>query len=249
MSGWAIPEEKADLIINELVKERDNFFQEKNKFLATYDDTLNDWIAKHAEWGNIIRESVVGSDYVRARLDFRWQMYKVSPLFEHKDMNAVLEAGLAEEVTNLGGTLFDEVSKSADEIWRKVYAGKVEVTHKALSPLKTLHAKLTGLSFVEPHVAPVADIIQTAITRIPPRGNITGADLFMLQGLVCLLRDTPELVLHAQKVIEGHQPASILDNLVPASEKAPWETSPDTVLPEIIPPAAAKPVIESMGLW
>ena len=54
-------------------------------------------------------------------MDFRWQLYKVAPLEQHTDNTAVLEAGLAEEVQGLGGTLFDEVAKSADDIWRRVY--------------------------------------------------------------------------------------------------------------------------------
>ena len=102
---------------------------------------------------------------------------------------------MAEEVSGLGGTLFSEVARSAEEIWRRVYEGKTEVTHKALSPLRTLHGKLTGMSFVEPHVAPVTDIIQAALKRIPVKGNITGPDLLMLQGLVCLLRDSAVLAV------------------------------------------------------
>jgi len=84
-------------------------------------------LRKHHQWGEIIRNSLVGPDYVRARMDFRWQLYKVAPLEQHADNTAVLEAGLAEEVQGLGGTLFDEVAKSADDIWRRVYHGKTEV--------------------------------------------------------------------------------------------------------------------------
>ena len=139
------------------------------------------------------------------------QLYKVAPLECHADENAVLEAGLADEVTGLGGTLFAEVAKSAQEIWRRVYMGKTEVIHKALSPHRTLYGKLVGLSFVEPHVAPVADIIKAAFGRMPAKGTITGTDLFLLQGLICLLSDSEALVLHAQKPIEGYGPATVLD--------------------------------------
>ena len=214
MSGWAIPEEKAGEIVQELLNIRTEFQKEKEAFLADYDQNIQGWIEKHHQWGEIIRNSLVGPDYVRARMDFRWQLYKVAPLEQHTDNTAVLEAGLAEEVQGLGGTLFDEVAKSADDIWRKVYHGKTEVTHKALSPLRTLHAKLTGLSFVEPHVAPVADIVQAALLRMPKKGNITGTDLLLLQGLVCLLKDSTALVGHAQKVIEGYGPAFVLDALL-----------------------------------
>ena len=158
------------------------------------------------------------------------------------------------------------MARSADEIWRRGYEGKTEVTHKALSPLRTLHGKLTGLSFVEPHVAPVADIIQTALKRIPVKGNITGPDLLMLQGLVCLLRDSGSLVLHAQKLIEGYGPATVLDallagagsttsgepsgadNIVDGQEDNVDSPDDAPILPDILP-ATPNPEIPSMGLW
>ena len=142
-------------------------------------------------------------------MDFKWQMFKVSPLMEHDNEQAVLQSGLAEEVIGLGGTLFGEIAKTADDIWHRVYEGVTSVTHKALSPLRTLHKKLVGLSFVEPHVAPIADIIDTALNRMPPKGNIVGADLLLLQSLVCQLRDSDALLIQAQSLIDGNKPASV----------------------------------------
>ena len=49
---------------------------------------------------------------------------------------------------------------------------------------------------------------------MPKKGNITGTDLLLLQGLVCLLKDSVALVGHAQKVIEGYGPAFVLDALL-----------------------------------
>lgn len=268
MSGWAIPEDKAADIVKELLAIRDEFQVAKTQFLVEYDQIIQDWIAKHAEWGNIIASSVVSPDYVRARMDFRWQMYKVAPLMQHKEEEAVLHAGLTEEVENLGNTLFDEVSRTANDIWNRVYSGKTEVTHKALSPLRTLHSKLMGLSFVEPHVVPVADIIHMALARIPRKGNITGPDLLTLQGLVCLLRDTPALMAHAQRVINGYGPATVLDALLAnvqnlmastpqnsASEMDENESmdiaddAPDFAPIPAMPPRPVAAHIPSMGLW
>ena len=217
MCGWAIPEEQTGEIVNELVKIRHEFYDAKEDFLNDYDRSIQAWIAKHSQWGDIIRNSTVGPDYVRARMDFRWQIFKVAPLMSHADQTAVLEGGLAEEVTNLGSTLFGEIAHAADEMWRRVFQGRSEVTHKALSPLRTLHQKLTGLSFVEPHVAPVADIIQMAIKRMPAKGNITGPELLLLQGLVCMLRDRESLLTQAHTLMEGYGPASVLDGLLNGS--------------------------------
>ena len=263
MSGWAIPEEKAGEIVQELLSIRSDFQKEKEIFLADYDQNVQAWIEKHHQWGEIIRNSTVGPDYVRNRMDFRWQLYKVAPLEQHNDNTAVLEAGLAEEVQGLGGTLFGEVAKSAEDIWRRVYHGRTEVTHKALSPLRTLYAKLTGLSFVEPHVAPVADIVQAALLRMPKKGNITGPDLLLLQGLVCLLKDSSALVGHAQKIIEGYEPNFVLDALLAGPGSIPeidgftaqLDSSLDEddmpVLPDIAGEGSALPhaSIPSLGLW
>ena len=256
MSGWAIPEDKAADIVRELCVIREEYQAATEQFLTEYDQTIQDWIAKHAEWGAIIAGSVVSPAYVRARMGFRWQMYKVAPLEKHEDGDAVLHAGLTEEVENLGSTLFSEVSRTADEIWNRVYAGKTEVTHKALSPLRTLHAKLMGLSFVEPHIAPVAEIVNMAMQRMPKKGNITGNDLLTLQGVVCLLRDTRALLLHAGRIINGNGPATVLDSVLAGAqgtavapsesvEEADEADEPQFDMPSL-PPSAQIP---SMGLW
>ena len=243
MSGWAIPEDKAGDIIKELICIRDDFLKEKELFLADYDQSIENWINRHCKWGDIIRESTVGSDYVRSRMGFSWQLYRVSPLMDHAAPEAVAESGLNEEVEGLAGTLFDEIARSADETWNRVYAGKTEVTHKALSPLRTLQQKLSGLTFINPHVSPVVDIIQMAFNRIPKKGNITGADLVMLQGLVCLLRDPDALITHAEKLIEGYGPASVLDAITAPVVQA----LPIPELPKVLPVTHAN--LPNVGLW
>lgn len=212
LGGWGIPEEKAPALVEELDRIRAEFLAARDTFLTRYDDAVRDWIARHGEWERIIADSTVSADYVRSRMGFRWQVYRIVPPTPG-DVEPVAQ-GLAEEVRGLGRTLFDEVAKAATEAWHKCYAGRSEVTHKALSPLRTIHQKLAGLSFVEPRVAPVADLIGTAFANLPKRGRIQGASLLMLQGLVALLRDPSALMEHGQRIIEGHRPADLLDALL-----------------------------------
>ena len=257
MGGWAIPEAKAGQIVHELMDIRDAFFEAKKNFLADYDRAIQAWVEKHDSWGDIIRNSTVSSAYVDARIDFRWQMYKVAPIMQHADTSVVLEAGLAEEVTNLGNTLFAEIAKEASDIWKRVYDGKTEVTHKALSPLRTLHSKLVGLAFVEPHVMPAADIIKAALDRMPTKkGNIGGADLLLLQGVVSMLRDPDTLFEHAHKILAGDAPASVLADLSGSSsveqiaEVAP--SQPEQAVPTVAPSPTPSPTsiaVPSFGLW
>ena len=82
-----------------------------------------------------------------------------------------------------------------------------------------------------------------AFSRIPKKGNITGADLVMLQGVVCLLRDPNALIAHAERVIEGYGPASVLD----AVTSPLMQAIPAPELPEVLPVSHAN--LPNVGLW
>ena len=244
LGGWAIPEKLAGDITTELGQIQDDFNAAKEAFLASYDQSVRDWIDKHAGWEKIIADSTVSADYVRSRMGFAWKVYRIVP----PDPSDTITAGLAEEVESLGQTLFGEVSKAATEAWHKCFAGKTEITRKALSPLRTIHQKLTGLSFVEPRVAPVAELIETAFESLPKRGRIDGANLLMLQGLVSLLRDADGLVEHGQMVIDGTTSKDVLGLLLVKDEiREPVPVPEDTTQIRITPPVQA--VLPNCGLW
>ncbi len=253
LGGWAIPESQADAIVTELEQILQDFNAAKEDFLSRYNESVRDWIAKHAGWEQIIADSTVSADYVRSRMGFIWRLYRIVP---PDPADPVME-GLKDEVVSLGQTLFGEVSKAATEAWHKCFAGKTEITRKALSPLRTIHQKLSGLSFVEPRVSPVADLIHTAFEHLPRRGRIEGANLLMLQGLVSLLRDTDALVEHGQKIMDGTTSKDLLSLLVEGQGEMPEldvQDEADIVaavddLPPIFPDIPMQPVMPNCGLW
>ncbi|WP_419788114.1 DUF3150 domain-containing protein [Pseudodesulfovibrio sp.] len=243
LGGWGIPEDKADEIVPELTAIKEDFLNAKEQFLNRYDQAVKDWIDQHPGWERLIGSSSVSADYVRNRLAFRWQFFKLLPPTDN-----VVGHGLQNEVSELGGTLFGEVAKTAADTWQRCFEGKDKVTHKALSPLRSIYAKLSGLSFVEPRVVPVVDLLDTAFNRMPKRGHIQGSELLILQGVVSLLRDPMTLVAHGQKILDGQDAADILSDLVA-------DTIPGG--PKEIPSATAGFVsepkrehqIDSQGLW
>ncbi len=223
-----------------LLKLRDEFLLAKDAFLNTYDQVIQEWVDKHPGWERLIAGSPVSADQVRKRLGFNWQLYKVA---DPGTQDAASE-NLVSEVEALGKTLFGEVASEAKNIWHKVYAGRTEVSHKALSPLRKLHSKLAGLSFVEPRVAPVADLIAAAMNSMPKKGFINGPHLVLIQGLVALLRDPGALLEHGQKVIDGHNPDQILNSL--ARTASPEEDEATCPLP---PSIGGPQFVDSLGLW
>lgn len=245
LSGWAVPLSQVTTITDELVCIRDAFNQAKETFLQQYEHSIEDWIAAHPQWGSIIANSIVSEEYVRSRLDFRWQLFQI----QAPETGPSQVDNLAEDINHLGTTLFDEIAKTATDTWQRCYAGKTEVTRKALSPLKTMHNKLQGLTFVEPRIAPVAELLETAFLSIPKRGAITGNTLIMLQGLVMLLQHPQTLLEHGQMILEGRKDShAVLQSLLePAADHDHINSHNNSA--EELTPVIHTPIIESHGLW
>jgi len=200
---------------------------------------------------------------VRLRLDFCWQMFQVQA--PRNTSPNQTEDGLYKDITHLGDTLpsllFGEVGKAATDAWQRCYVGKTEVTRKALSPLKTIYDKLMGLTFIEPRVEPIAELLLTAFHSMPKRGPICGTALIMLQGLVSLLQNPQALLEHGQMILDGRKNTQgILESLVlqefatevnltedlASQENTPQENVPDEPL---FDEAFVPLVIDSHGLW
>ncbi|MDD4456714.1 MAG: DUF3150 domain-containing protein [Syntrophotalea acetylenica] len=243
LGGWAIPETKADTVVDDLTVIRDEFLTAKEQFLSHYDQAVQNWISQHPGWEQLIGGSPVSADYVRNRLGFKWQIFKLQP-----PKDDAVHQGLQEEVSDLGDTLYGEVAKAATDTWQRCFEGKDKVTHKALSPLRSIHDKLAGLSFVEPRVVPLVDLLDTAFNRMPGRGYIEGSALVLLQGVVSLLRDPATLVAHGQKILEGKDASDILTGLL--TGRNPTGSQKEVQEPaEIVPEKVQQPAIDSHGLW
>ncbi|MBG0789907.1 MAG: DUF3150 domain-containing protein [Desulfovibrionaceae bacterium] len=243
LGGWAIPETIADDVVAELTLIRDDFLAAKQQFLSRYDEAVRDWINQHPGWEQLIGRSTVSADYVRSRIGFKWQLFKLLP-----PTDDAVHQGLQDEIKELGGTLFGEVAKAATDAWNRCFEGKDKVTHKALSPLRSIHKKLAGLSFVEPRVVPVVDLLDTAFGRIPKRGYIRGSELVMLQGVVSMLRDPATLVAHGQKILEGKDAGDILAGLVADAIPPMPEDKPVARVKHVADPVPQH-AIDSHGLW
>ena len=131
------------------------------------------------------------------------------------------------------------------EIWKKVFEGKTEVTHKALSPLKTMRNKLAGLSFIDPNVEPAVSMIDTALGNMPKRGNLSGNALLTLQGLVCLLKDKEALIQQTQALLATPTEENLLDDLLQGFQ----QEAPVLNLPPEHSYIPSSPRLDSLGLW
>ena len=243
LGGWAIPEANAAEIVKGLDLIAEEFKIAKDKFIKNYDQAVQNWIKENPGWEKIIATSVVNADYVASRIAFNWQVFKVvNPTGRKK---ALLETGLQSEVSNLGGTLFGEIARTAQEAFKRSFNGKSMITRKALSPLKGIQQKLSDLSFIEPKVAPVVSLIENAIARIPGRGAIQGSDLLMLQGLLTMISAPQSMALYGQEVIESRTNENIVLDSLRQDNSTPEQNSKKKKKQAKNPSSK----LESYGLW
>ena len=150
MSGWAIPEDKAGDIIKELIGIRDEFLKEKDAFLADYDQSIENWINKHTKWASIIRESTVGSEYVRSRMGFSWQLYRVAPLMDHAVPIQIIEGtGFQSDEDLEAVRIGDTLGTQRGQIFRRKFRAAEVFQHHLLTGGPEIDVEIQGKKVVE----------------------------------------------------------------------------------------------------
>jgi len=176
--GYAIPRDKAQLVIKELKRLKEEFLTAKNCFLGIYEEEVEKWIASNpTEWAPIIRSSIDFSCHINKSISFNYAALDV------KAPDEIGENGLDDEVSSLYGQLCHEVRFAASRAYEYSFVGKQEVTQKALRPIRTIRSKLEGLAFLDPSIGETIKTIDDTLSKLP-KGAIKGTDLNMVAGLL-----------------------------------------------------------------
>jgi hypothetical protein len=178
-NGYAVPRESVDELSRELKRLKEQFETAKADFLQVYEQEVANWIDSNPpEWASIIRSEVDSPSQINKAISFNYAALDV------KAPADVSDNGLDEEVNSLYGQLCQEVRFAARRAYEYTFIGKREVTQKALRPIKTIRAKLTGLLFLDPSIAETIQVIDDTLKMLPQSGAIKGTDLNMVAGLV-----------------------------------------------------------------
>ncbi len=231
--SWLIPVDVADKVREALEGIRDAFNQAKTEFLAEYDAICSEWLSRHPEYSDMLRESMASPEYVRSRLSFAWRAFALK-MTKHSN--------LQEEMQELGNNVFADIAREANAVQRDVFAGREAITHKALSPVRQLGEKLRGLSFVHPKVSAAYSLVQTCLEQMPEKGNIEGTQLGMVMALITLLGNPVALEDCTDRMLAG---TGAVELLMPVMPEATPEAAPEAE----VCPIVQQPVIANVGLW
>lgn len=185
IGGYAVPKGRVGELMESLAVIKEEFMQEKEVFLAEYNRTVEDWIAAHPGWEDVIRRSVESEQRVRDQLQFNVRVFQVRPVEAH-------QAGLQEEVGGLAAQLRREIAQQVKLAWDSSYAGRVEVSQKALRPIRAALGKAQGLLFLDGGLGPIIESVAETLKGLPRSGAIGGRDFAALCGAIHILSGIPE---------------------------------------------------------
>lgn len=233
LSGYAIPDSRADQASAELEAIINEAMVEKANLVANYDSYLQTFCDAHPDWAPQIKAKAFTASYIDARIGFKYTAMRVSAARDDGKMVDNLTA----QVGGLLGNLLQDVGEMARSLQADSLSGRDKVTRKALRPLKAARDKLVGFTFLDARVQAIADMIDTVCDAVPADGPVEGADLAMLWGITGMLMDPVRMMA----VADTYQPDSAADFLATlcpqAVELAPAVTADAAAaaVPDLVP--------------
>lgn len=185
LSGYAVPEAKADALAIALDAIAKKGEQERDNLLANYANDLDEFCKAHPEWESSIRNHAYSEAYIRDRIRFGFNAIKV---LAGRD-NGVIADSLKNQVGGLLGSLLGDIADEAEELQAKSLKGKDKKNRKVLRPLMAARDKLIGFTFLDPRLQSVADLIKMVEDKMPESGAIEGANLALLWSITSVLCD------------------------------------------------------------
>ncbi len=174
---YMVPLAKINDLCKELKRMKEEFDQQVDDLTMKYDTETQGWINENPEWASIIQSAIEPVTNIRRQMKFQYSVIKMSE-------EESVENGLSEELTGLYPQLCHEIRVAAKQAYEDSFVGRLEVNRKALRPINNIKQKLTGLSFLDPTIDEIINVIDDTLSRVPKSGAIKGADLNMLAGLL-----------------------------------------------------------------
>jgi Protein of unknown function (DUF3150) len=243
--AFAIPRASAKLVLAELNGLAEEFRQVRAAFLAAYDEELARWKAQHPGYEHLIEAELLPKAMLRSKFAFGYDVFAINAVDGDGELAALMEHGGTGNLTRgLVGALYQEVAAESREFVRQSLAGRDQVTHKFLHPVRAIRDKLAGLAFLDPGIAPLVGSIDEVLAMVPKKGRIDGASLAALRAVVTLLTDPATMREHGRLVRAGggqRAPGgseAVVGEAPDASEAAERDQAME---PALLPPASAKP--------
>lgn len=165
-------------------------------------------LAEYPEFAEALRAAAPTRAELEARMRFRRGIVTLGMVTA--ESGQAVPAGLENEIMSLPMQVAREISQDVDENWSEiVLKPDAKVAQRFRSVIERVRAKAKSMSYIEPKLSTLVDVIDSTMKRLPAYGPLTGVHVVVAHGLRSLLRD-PEAILGSQAVI---LPSEVQDEL------------------------------------
>lgn len=251
LGGFANPRTEIPCITQELDELSKTFYGARDQFLSTYNQDTEEWIARHAEFGDAIRRAIEPVDSVAAKLRFDYVVFRVTspqPDIALPEATPAVDS-LNRRATSMSDQLFHEIAQDATQLIDRSFVGKDTVTGRTLNAFRRMRDKLDSLGFLDHRCMPVVDKIDAVLGALPKGGPYNGVAFNSLFTLGLLLSDPDKIKRHGSGLLQ-------LSSLVPVDDEiddvaddqaiAP-AASESAVVSEVSESAAGMPEVQSQA--
>lgn len=183
LSGWAIPEDKADQVFKSLDALVEQYSMEKADFLSRYDTLVKEWADQNPTFAKEIMEGKLDVNAVSERISAGYESFRLQPVTAEKAV------ALAKSIGGLTSELIAGVTRSARIFFKESFLGKTRASRKTVNAVLKIRQKLQGLAFLNSSILPVIAFIDKVINEMPSEGYFSGEPFWKLAALVKTLGD------------------------------------------------------------
>jgi hypothetical protein len=218
IGGFANPRTEIPRITQELDALSRKFYEERDQFLASYTADTEEWISRHAEFGDAIRRAIEPAESVASKLRFDYVVFRVT-----KSDSAQQDNSLDRRTHSMSEQLFREIAQEASQVIDRSFVGKDSVTGRVLNAFRRIRDKLDSLGFLDHRCMPVVDKIDQVLGALPKQGPYNGIAFNSLFTLGLLLSDPDKIKRHGSGLL-------MLDSLVTDPEETD-DVADDQIVP------------------
>ena len=191
LSGYAVPESEASDVMDKMDDFCERFERAKRNFLATYDESVEEWARENPSFSGEIRAGKLSLQEVSGRFVSGYSAIKLAPI-------PGKEAELERSVQGLMDPLLDEAAKAAQDAYKSFIEGHQDCSWYLKKRLVRIVEKLQSLSFVNGNLEPLCTAMFGCLREIPD-GPLAGADFCRATCALNVLASREAM----QAVIEG----------------------------------------------
>lgn len=233
LSGWAIPEDKAEEIFKQLDDLVAQYQSERDAFLGRYDSLVSDWARKNPQFSREILEGKLDAASVAERIRACYETFRLRPVSKERAKELVQSVG------GLAGELIASVSRQARTFFKESFLGKTRANRKTVNAVVKLRERLQGLAFLSAAILPVIRLIDEAVAQMPAEGYFSGEPFWKLAALVKTLGDEAllaELIREKSVDAEGEEQSLSTEGeeetVLEEAQEPPDETPEEALLQE-----------------